>query len=277
MQSTLGYNPVLLFKEQGTEQPQGLDNFSDNDFILCLQTQFQRDMFTELGSNVVCVDATHGINMYDFQLITIIVMDEYGEGLPVGWMISNREDAIALNAFFTAIKQACGNIKPIWFMSDDAQQYFNAWKGVFGEQKTKKIICTWHIHRSWRRALHEHIETKEDQITIYHYLCVLLQEHKEPNFRTLLQALLTHLHNTHEKFYNYFNSTYCSRLEEWAVCYRKGCTVNTNMFVESFHRVLKVVYLNHKKNRRIDLLLITLMKVARNKAFERFRKLETGQ
>ena len=66
MQSTLGYNPVLLFKEQGTEQPQGLDNFSDNDFILCLQTQFQRDMFTELGSNVVCVDATHGTNMYDF-------------------------------------------------------------------------------------------------------------------------------------------------------------------------------------------------------------------
>ena len=212
MQSTLGYNPVLLFKEQGTEQPQGLDNFSDNDFILCLQTQFQRDMFTELGSNVVCADATHGTNMYDFQLITIIVMDEYGEGLPVGWMISNREDAIALNAFFTAIKQACGNIKPIWFKSDDAQQYFNAWKGVFGEQKIKKIICTWHIHRSWRRA---HIKTKEDQITIYHSLCVLLQEHKEPNFRTLLQALLTHLHNT---FYNYFNSTYCFRLEEWAVC-----------------------------------------------------------
>ena len=202
-------------------------------------------------------------------------MDEYGEGLPVGWMISNRENTTALNAFFTAIKQACGNIKPLWFMSDDAQQYFNAWKG--GTENKKKIICTWHIHRSWRRALHEHIKTKEDQITIHHSLCVLLQEHKEQNFRTLLQALLTHLHNTHEKFYNYFNSTYCSRLEEWAVCYRKGCTVNTNMFAESFHRVLNVVYLNHKKNRRINLLLMTLMKVARNKAFERFRKLETGK
>ena len=49
------------------------------------------------------------------------------------------------------------------------------------------------------------------------------------------------------------------------------------MFLESFHRTLKVVNLNHKKNRRIDILLITLVKVARNKAFEQFKKQECGK
>ena len=49
------------------------------------------------------------------------------------------------------------------------------------------------------------------------------------------------------------------------------------MYLESFHRVLKILYLNHKQNRRIDSLLITLMRVARDKAFEHFRKLEMGK
>ena len=54
-------------------------------------------------------------------------------------------------------------------------------------------------------------------------------------------------------------------------------TINNNMYLESFHRVLKILYLNHKQNRRIDSLLITLMRVARDKAFKRFRKLEMGK
>ena len=37
------------------------------------------------------------------------------------------------------------------------------------------------------------------------------------------------------------------------------------------------MYLNHKQNRRIDSLLITLMRVARDKAFELFLKLEMGK
>ena len=65
--------------------------------------------------------------------------------------------------------------------------------------------------------------------------------------------------------------------QQWATSFRSGSTVNTNMFLEAFHRVLKVVYLHHKNNRRIDFLLTTLMKIARDKAFERILKLEKGK
>ena len=276
MQS-MQYNPIILFKEQGTPQPAELDDFSDEGFILCFQTAFQRDMLVKFGKHIICMDATHGTNAYDFQLISIVVVDEYGEGLPVGWMISNREDTTALCAFLNAIKTTCGIIEPEWFMSDDAEQYFNAWKGVFGGNRTRKVLCVWHIDRSWRKALHDHIKDKEEQIYVYHSLCLLLQELDEPRFRVMLQSFLTHLYTNHKRFYIYFQNVYCSRLQEWAACYRKGCTANTNMFVESFHRVLKVVYLHHKQNRRIDFLLITLTKIARNKTFERLRKVEMGK
>ena len=57
-----------------------------------IQSQFQRDMMRQLGSNVICVDATHGTNIYDFYLISVLLVDEFGEGIPVVWAISNRED-----------------------------------------------------------------------------------------------------------------------------------------------------------------------------------------
>ena len=66
-------------------------------------------------------------------------------------------------------------------------------------------------------------------------------------------------------------------MTQWASCFRARTTVNTNMFVESFHRVLKVVYLQHKQNRRVDFLLATLMKMARDKSFERLLKQEKGK
>ncbi len=49
------------------------------------------------------------------------------------------------------------------------------------------------------------------------------------------------------------------------------------MFVEAFHRVLKVVYFKHKQNRRVDILLTTLLKISRDKEFERIVKLEKGK
>ena len=35
-------------------------------------------------------------NHYDFNLLTLLVVDEYGEGILVGWMISNREDMLVI-------------------------------------------------------------------------------------------------------------------------------------------------------------------------------------
>ena len=49
------------------------------------------------------------------------------------------------------------------------------------------------------------------------------------------------------------------------------------MFLEAFHQLLKVVFLQHKQNRRIDHLLITMMKIARDKAFQRLQNLTKGK
>ena len=76
-----------------------------------------------------------------FNLMTVLVLDEYGEEVPVGWMVCNREDAIALFLFMGKIKERCGNICTKVFMSDDAENFYNAWKSVFTVDGTRKLLC----------------------------------------------------------------------------------------------------------------------------------------
>ena len=241
-------NPVLLYKSQGTEPDDDLKDFNKDDFVICIQTPFQSDMLREFGSETVCVDSTHGTNVYDFKLITIL-LDELGEGVPVAWMISNREDALALTPFFRKIREKCGDISTNVFMSDDADNFYNAWKSVFTIASTKKLICAWHVDRSWRRSLQKHINTVCEQASVYHYLRVLLTEKDVNSFHQTLQQFISWLNDREEldSFRHYFQKEYSKSVEQWAPCYRVKCSVNTNMALEAVHRVMKVCYMEKSK------------------------------
>ena len=73
------YNPVLLYKPQSITDNK-LSSVSKDRFILALQTEFQRDLYHWYASTVICIDSTHKTNAYDFKLVTLLVVDEYGEG-----------------------------------------------------------------------------------------------------------------------------------------------------------------------------------------------------
>ena len=123
--------------------------------------------------NIVCIDSTHGTNSYHFTLTTILVVDEFGEGYPCALCISNGEDFFVLDQFFKAIKEKIKSITPKWFMSNDADQFYNAWRSVFGPAENK-LLCTWHVDQAWRQKLHL-ISDKTTQATVYRNLRVLME------------------------------------------------------------------------------------------------------
>lgn len=111
-------NPVIIYKPQGVRQPESCDNLSDKDFVIGIQTPLQADIMKRLSNGrIVCVDGTHGTNGYGFTLITVIVVDEYGEGFPVAWCNSNRR-SVTTYKLFNALRRRVGDIHPAWFMSD---------------------------------------------------------------------------------------------------------------------------------------------------------------
>ena len=143
---------------------------------------------------------------------------------------------------------------------------------MFGDNQTKKLLCAWHVDRAWRQGLREHVQTKSDQVEIYHYF---LQNVEQSKFRPLLPQFLTFISSKEHRCIIYFKNHYCSRVELSNGHLKSNCKYK--YVSRSFQRTLKVKYLHHKHNRRVDYILTTLLKVARDKAFERFRKLEKGK
>ena len=201
------------YKKQGGPQEDDCDNISDKDFILAIQTHLQAEMMRTLATNRgICVDGTHGTNSYDFTLITVMVIDEYGEGFPVAWCISNRED----HKFLQCSEKRVGTLYPKWFMTDLAEQFYNAWVSTFGN-KPRKLVCTWHVDRAWREKLKQ-LRNSELEATLYHNLRVLLEETDTKTFEDLLCQTLNESRTTAD-FGKYFETHYANTKEQWAACY----------------------------------------------------------
>ncbi|KFM78872.1 hypothetical protein X975_06899, partial [Stegodyphus mimosarum] len=59
-------------------------------------TPFQRQILQNLGFDRPCIDSTHNISSYAFELITLIVIDEYEEGIPVAFCISSNSCSLQI-------------------------------------------------------------------------------------------------------------------------------------------------------------------------------------
>ena len=73
-----------ILKDKLDPPPLG-SGLSSDVFILCIQTQFQKEKYQELGSNFLSIDATHNTTQYaGLQLFTLIVRDLWGHGTLCG-------------------------------------------------------------------------------------------------------------------------------------------------------------------------------------------------
>ena len=91
------YDPVLMYKQLNIDDPtKGLQK---EDFMLALMTKQQLDMFEKFGPVILCMDSTHKTNIYSFELITLLVLDEFRHGYPVAFCISYRESKDVISVF----------------------------------------------------------------------------------------------------------------------------------------------------------------------------------
>ncbi|GFS83536.1 uncharacterized protein NPIL_446271 [Nephila pilipes] len=132
-------------------------------------------------------------------------------------------------------------------MTDDTESFPNAWRTVFGVPE-KRLLCSWHVDKSWRRNISKLIKKPENQVEAYKVVRCLLIETDEEAFSIMLKEALKIFSEKDElrEFGNYFEHVYCKRTEAWAYCYRKWLGIDTNMHIESMLRTIKYVYLQGK-------------------------------
>lgn len=121
---------VLFHKQQQTlceEYPQ----LQSYDFCLIIMTNGQKELLLKFSEDCICIDGTHELNQFGFELHTLLVLDDMREGYPSAFLISNRSDSTVMKIFFKCVQECVGKkIKPKIFMSGMADDYYNAWVGI---------------------------------------------------------------------------------------------------------------------------------------------------
>ncbi|XP_054284915.1 uncharacterized protein LOC129001588 [Macrosteles quadrilineatus] len=234
-------------------------------------TKSQNEIFKKYCQDVVCVDGTHGVNSYNFQLYTLLVLDDTREGMPVGFMISNRQDEDVMKIFFNEIKKSTGEVKTRVFMSDMDNTFFNAWKKTM-DISTKHLYCTWHVLRAWRKNVHSKVKGKVQKEIVYKQLQTLLCELDQTAFKKMLSKAVNEWLSKEEtkEFAKYFNSYYLQEgeFQKWAYCQRIHFGINTNMALENFNKLLKYCYLRGKRVKRLDKTLCAILRLINDKLFD---------
>lgn len=107
-------NPIIYYNDE------------ISNFFLVISTTFQREILLKFGLNIICIDSTHGTNEYGFHLTTIVVIDEFGNGVPCCFCFSTNKDTDSWILLFSEVKEKVGFIKCTTFMSDDDPSFYNA-------------------------------------------------------------------------------------------------------------------------------------------------------
>ena len=210
-------NPVLFLKLQDEDAQEGYD-LAKEDFLMVIKTPFQQEMLTKFADKGICCDSTHGTNGYDFPLTTIHVIDEFGQGIPVAFCLSNHEDFTSMVIFVREIRKRCGNINSKCFMSGMANQYYNAWVAVMNEgPRPKKLLCTWHVDKAWKNELREKVGDDSVESDVYKMLRTCLEQTTLTGFESCLSGLLQRLESNPgtTNFHSYFLKEWVSKKEQW--------------------------------------------------------------
>lgn len=267
---------ILLYKPQGVIL-QDVPDLKSEDFVLIIMNEVQKEMLKKYGSDCICVDGTHGMNSYQFELFTLMVIDDIREGFPCAFFFCNRSDEGALSIFFKYIKSAVGSITANVFMSDMAIAFYNAWIKEMNPPK-HFLYCTWHVDHAWRKNLNK-IKDQENKVLAYKILRTILEELDEVSMQLMMKAAIDLLSNDTDtaSFAVYFQQYYAGNVQRWAFCYRQHCGLNTNMHLERMHRTIKHIYLEGRVVKRLDKALHALMRFLRNRIVDRLIMIEKGK
>lgn len=268
---------VKYYKPQG-ELLEDNPTMQREDFCLILMDQSQFLMLNEYGSDIICIDGTHGLNNYNFNLYTLMVIDDLRQGYPVAFMFSNKKDFGVYQHFFTVVKNVMGRkVTPNVFMSDMEDTFYTAWLNVMGPTNYR-LYCTWHVIRAWKKNLSS-VKTKQKKQQVSLRFSQLLQETDIDKLDKLLDDFVDDMKSDDDtlEYGIYFENNYRSKASCWSYAYRMNAGINTNMSMERMHGVLKHIYLKGLKVKRLDAVISKLLLMMRDKLFDQIVTLERGK
>ncbi|KAE9522891.1 hypothetical protein AGLY_016702 [Aphis glycines] len=130
--------------------------------MLIKLTLTQKVVLHKFSNGKLCTDSTHDTNQYNFNLTSIVSIDEFREGYPGTFCISTKID-----------KEVIGCLTPNVFMSNKAPEFWNAWINTMRPIPQYHFLCKWHIDNNWRKNLNKISGSRSLKAYVYKTLPVL--------------------------------------------------------------------------------------------------------
>ena len=195
---------------------------------------FELAIFTTLGqlvvnkySKLMCLDSTHRTNSYNYNLFTLVAQNEFGQGIPVAFLISSDGKTETVTRFLAAFKSICPSVGT--FMTDNDDAEINAIQMVFPE--SNHLLCWWHVLKAWKQKLRQ-IGCVSDDILFWEKLVAFLKSSNnfEEEYNKIIQI-------ASPQFANYLETHWYKMKEKWAYSFRMDIPMfkfsNTNMLIET--------------------------------------------
>lgn len=192
----------LFYKTQGMED-ETYGVLQKEDYVIILMGNNQADQLQRYGDQVVCVDGTYGSCQYDFHLHTLLVLDSNYEGIPVGFLISNRDDDVVIDIFIQCIRDRVGIVIPKCFMSDLQTTYYESWVKHMGEPLLY-LYCASQVVETWRKTMKMTIVDAVKRKAVLDELRSLQTELDEVLFEEKLEEFSCRTDEDLSKFLDYF-------------------------------------------------------------------------
>ena len=128
-----------------------------------------------------------------------MIKDEFGESVPVAWLITNREVICSLDPFFASLNQRIGNIVVTDFLSDDADAFYNVWAKSFPVPR-RRLLFAWHVDKALRKNIFKYNSNVEEQAHVYMIVKTLQIETNEVVFQTKLLEFCSHAEEYYPKY-----------------------------------------------------------------------------
>lgn len=212
---------ILLHKKQGQEYPRLLPT----DFCLIFMNRAQESILYKFASNILAIDSTHGLNMYDFELTTMMVLMSLVKDFQFAACFQIVKMQLYMKYFLIVLKQGVEYYIPTYLCR--TLHLCTIKLNIMGTAILNRLYCSWHIDRALNKITIAD-KKKEDYQTLKVLQNTLDVAEFQRNITTFVKSLLEDPDT--QIFGSYIIQNYTNNCNMWAYRFRKNLGINTNIF-----------------------------------------------
>ncbi|KAL2649747.1 hypothetical protein R1flu_017875 [Riccia fluitans] len=247
-------------------------------FVIGIQTTWQKRKLLAGQDTLLICETTYGSNKLQYHMYSVLVVDQYCNGIPVAWIISPNIKKHDYQPWMEALRQSMFEHYVEWspksFVVEDMSSSTKEIRSVWGP-KVRIYISLRRVKRTWRKKLTALVKGWSTRTMLFERLGAIMDKEYPPyvsrrqriqGIIELVEELFAECLYACKAFYEYFMREWMDirKICSWAKCLMDfpAASITINAAIESYLTNLKRRNLCCKDRlvgRRISWLLDSLI------------------